>query len=101
MWGVWFRRYYRKVIQRSNFQRHLIFLKDISNCLFCLVHFKKVYFYYIPAFIFEIITFKKIRTVILEQAVPMCKLLIFHYKKSIKQIIPIFTPNVLANTQYP
>ena len=41
--------------------------------------------------------FKQIRTVILEQEVLMCKLLIFHYRISIKQIIPIFTPNVFCS----
>ena len=81
----------------SNFQRHPICMNDISNCSSCLVHFKNVYFYYIPAFISEIITFKQIRTVILKQEVPMCKLLIFHYRKSIRQIIPIFTPNVFCS----
>ena len=53
-----------------------------------------MYTFYIPAFIFE---FKQIRTVILEQEAPMCKLLIVRHRKSIKQIIPISTPNVFCS----
>ena len=40
------------------------------------------------------IAFKHVRTVILEQEVHMCKILIFLYRKSMKHIIPIFIPNV-------
>ena len=81
----------------SNFQRHPISMNDIPNCSSWHVHFKNVYFYYILAFIFEIRTFKQIHTVILEQKVPMYKWLIFYYRKSIKQIIPFFTPNVFCS----
>ena len=98
--GVWLRRYRWKVIQRSrgsNFQRPPICMKDISSCSSGLVHFKIAYFYYFLTFIFEMITFKRIRTVIFEQEVLMCKLLIFYDIKSIKQIIPICAPNVSYN----
>ena len=80
-----------------NFQRRSICMNDISNRLSCLVHFKNVYFYNIPIFIFEIMTFKQILTVVLEQEVPMCKFLISYNRKSIKQIISICTPNVSYN----
>ena len=36
----------------------------------------QAYFFYILTFIFEIITYKRIRTVLAEQEVPLCKLLI-------------------------
>ena len=78
----------------SNFQRRPICMNDVSNCSSCHVHFKNVYFDQVPTCIFEIITFKQIRTVILEQEVPMCKLLIFQYRNSINKLIPMFTPNV-------
>ena len=59
------------------------------QCSSCLVHFKNTYFYYISTSNFEIITFKWIRIMILEQEAPMFKLLIFF-----QQMISVFTPRV-------
>ena len=57
------------------------------------MHIPNIYtFTIILTLILEIITFKHICTAFVEQEVPMCKLLIFNYRKSISDIIPNFVP---------
>ena len=47
----------------SNLQRHPICMNGISIVPSCRLHFTNVYLYYIPTIIFEIIAFKRIRSV--------------------------------------